>query len=295
MADFPEQKTDKQTLITKTGLDSDQLQKIHYDTESAEVQFRLAQHAASLVDDEFGLVLGKKPQFFKFSVAQPFLVGRLSKEVAAENFFDLTPYGGDRKGVSRVHARFLSNEDKLTVEDMNSRNGTFINGSRLDMFVAQPLKHGDRLRFGNLVSLVVMPTSSNAERTLVKLSAVLAQENSLPFLDQQLIPYLKAFDEIQRLFDLAQASEAKVGEPQFDAVSVKKVTAIVEVKHCEDAIKYIKELQAQRAKAPALPIHDVIRNMKYVQERLIRSGDILKLTNFTRILTDAMIQLDSVE
>ena len=48
------------------------------------------------------------------------------------------------KMLSRQHARIVrDNDGGLTVEDLGSRNGTFLNGERLTM--VQPLKPGDRI------------------------------------------------------------------------------------------------------------------------------------------------------
>ena len=49
--------------------------------------------------------------------------------------------------VSRVHCRLAATESILTVEDLQSTNGTFVN----DRPVAEsPLRNGDRLRLGRL-------------------------------------------------------------------------------------------------------------------------------------------------
>ena len=47
---------------------------------------------------------------------------------------------------SRVHARFLYRESQWRVLDAGSRNGTLINGSKVDTAV---LAHGNRVRIGN--------------------------------------------------------------------------------------------------------------------------------------------------
>src|SRR3954470_7387139 len=54
--------------------------------------------------------------------------------------------GGDSE-ISRVHARvFHDPSGQLTVEDLGSTNGTFVNGSRIG--AATPLRGGDQLRVG---------------------------------------------------------------------------------------------------------------------------------------------------
>jgi pSer/pThr/pTyr-binding forkhead associated (FHA) protein len=48
--------------------------------------------------------------------------------------------------VSRRHARLLVNEDGITLEDLGSRNGVFLNGNLLRGTV--DVKDGDRVRVG---------------------------------------------------------------------------------------------------------------------------------------------------
>jgi pSer/pThr/pTyr-binding forkhead associated (FHA) protein len=56
--------------------------------------------------------------------------------------------------ISRNHCTILTNEDEVTVRDLNSRNGTFVNGERVSG--DQPLKNGDMLRVGKLEFEVVI-------------------------------------------------------------------------------------------------------------------------------------------
>lgn len=52
--------------------------------------------------------------------------------------------------VSRIHARFLLAEGRVAVTDLNSRNGTFVNGERLKIGEIRCLKKGDSIRFGRI-------------------------------------------------------------------------------------------------------------------------------------------------
>jgi len=67
---------------------------------------------------------------------------------------DLTPYFAAENGVSRRHAIILVRRRFLTVRDLNSTNGTCINGLRLMPQQDVPLEHGDHLRFGRLRAMV---------------------------------------------------------------------------------------------------------------------------------------------
>ncbi len=64
---------------------------------------------------------------------------------------DLSPYGALEKGVSRIHAAIRRSEDTLTLVDLGSVNGTFLNGQRLIPNQPRVLRDGDEIRFARLV------------------------------------------------------------------------------------------------------------------------------------------------
>ena len=68
----------------------------------------------------------------------------------------------DSAHISRQHARIVVRDGCVTIEDLGSRNGTFVNGGRLT--TAGPLNDGDELRLGS-ISLSVR-ISSGTTRTM---------------------------------------------------------------------------------------------------------------------------------
>lgn len=52
------------------------------------------------------------------------------------------------EGVSRVHARILHQEGVYYVEDLNSTNGTYLNGELLEYHLARKINRDDHIRFG---------------------------------------------------------------------------------------------------------------------------------------------------
>lgn len=52
--------------------------------------------------------------------------------------------------ISRIHARFTREEEGICVTDMNSTNGTFKNGLRLEPNETVLIEQGDELRFGRM-------------------------------------------------------------------------------------------------------------------------------------------------
>jgi len=66
----------------------------------------------------------------------------------------------DNLGVSRVHARLLKDGDGYLVEDMNSSNGTFVNGQRV---VRQHIKPGDQIAIGKFILVYEMSAAQTAQ------------------------------------------------------------------------------------------------------------------------------------
>ncbi|MEJ2559658.1 MAG: FHA domain-containing protein, partial [Anaerolineae bacterium] len=54
-------------------------------------------------------------------------------------------------GVSRQHARLMCQDDKWTIEDLRSTNGTYVNNQPVPSSQPAPLKDGDSVRCGQLV------------------------------------------------------------------------------------------------------------------------------------------------
>jgi hypothetical protein len=63
---------------------------------------------------------------------------------------DLTPYGALDRGVSREHSKLHMEGDHLFITDLDSTNGTFLAGKRLDPHVPTLIRKGDELLLGRL-------------------------------------------------------------------------------------------------------------------------------------------------
>ncbi|MBP8784649.1 MAG: FHA domain-containing protein [Synergistaceae bacterium] len=73
----------------------------------------------------------------------------LGRDGGEESFF--TPF----PTVSRHHARITNSQNLWQIEDLNSTNGTWINGVRLQPKTLSPLKNGDILQLSKSCSLEV--------------------------------------------------------------------------------------------------------------------------------------------
>lgn len=77
------------------------------------------------------------------------VLGRNEGNVRAD--VDLTLYEAQEKGVSRHHARLNGVGQPPTLMDLDSYNGTFVNGERLTPGRSYALKSGDEIRLGRLM------------------------------------------------------------------------------------------------------------------------------------------------
>ncbi|MGF1503612.1 MAG: FHA domain-containing protein [Chloroflexi bacterium] len=80
-----------------------------------------------------------------------FLIGRKDDASGITPDLDLTEFGALDKGVSRVHSALRRGEDVLSIVDLDSANGTFLNGQRLASHQPRLLRDGDEIRLGKLV------------------------------------------------------------------------------------------------------------------------------------------------
>ena len=79
------------------------------------------------------------------------IVGRSDK---VSNFYpdlDLTDYGALDNGVGRRHLRLSVKDGQIIAEDLDSTNGTLLNGQKLAARKPQPLRDGDMLQLGKLI------------------------------------------------------------------------------------------------------------------------------------------------
>lgn len=90
-------------------------------------------------------------QVISVQLSDCLLVGR---DDDSQTDIDFAHLDGARLGISRLHAAFLYDGRGLAIEDLNSRNGTRINGYRIEGGKPYPIRNGDELEIGFLRVLV---------------------------------------------------------------------------------------------------------------------------------------------
>jgi pSer/pThr/pTyr-binding forkhead associated (FHA) protein len=79
------------------------------------------------------------------------VIGRADSKSNHFPDIDLTPYGALEEGISRTHARLARSGNSIVLTDMDSVNGTYVNGQRLPANQQRILRDGDEMRLGRLV------------------------------------------------------------------------------------------------------------------------------------------------
>lgn len=100
------------------------------------------------------LVIMNSGRRIKLDVSDDLLIGRKDNARGIFPDVDLGLDGGYNAGVSRRHAILAYKEGVYTVEDLDSANGTFVNGRRLTPQSVTALANGDELKCGTLLMRV---------------------------------------------------------------------------------------------------------------------------------------------
>ncbi|MCL4251394.1 MAG: FHA domain-containing protein [Anaerolineae bacterium] len=112
--------------------------------------FFTAESVMSLTDPNTNISLKVRPQLHQHDL----VIGRGDASFAPD--VDLTALDAAKLGVSRMHltVHYDAKQSTLSITDMDTTNGTFINGVRLHPQEVRVLRHGDELRLGRLVMIV---------------------------------------------------------------------------------------------------------------------------------------------
>lgn len=98
-------------------------------------------HRLQLLVVETGDVLEKPAN-------SPLMIGRRGSAKRVD--IDLTSYGAHEMGVSRHHVRIEPHGERIMVKDLDSVNGTRLNGDQLKPHYVYELHHGDILKLGRM-------------------------------------------------------------------------------------------------------------------------------------------------
>lgn len=105
--------------------------------------------------NSISLFVGESDEPLILEVTNQAILGRYVPNSSTQPRVDLTPYGAVEKGVSRMHAVIRRTDTGLTIQDLSSSNGTWLNNVKLQPYTPSPLKSGDRLLLSQIVIEVI--------------------------------------------------------------------------------------------------------------------------------------------
>jgi pSer/pThr/pTyr-binding forkhead associated (FHA) protein len=106
-----------------------------------------------------GLILVLKPEQVQVVIplGQEVLLGRHHASNQVQPEVDLTPYGAAESGMSRVHAAIRHDEHGWWLKDLNSSNGTWVDGERLAPHIPRRLHAVSQVFLAKLEFQVILP------------------------------------------------------------------------------------------------------------------------------------------
>ena len=150
---------------------------------------------------------------------------------------DLDPYGGGAFGVSRRHARIIRVNNKFVFEDLNSTNGSWLNGQRMPTGTTYPLMSGDQIWLGQFkLQVCFHQTETIPHSTLFLRDTTNASATNLTpdRLITQIGPYLKAFSDLQDIAaQCLQQGSKEVAIERIDASGSDSYIVVHVVNHPE--------------------------------------------------------------
>lgn len=98
----------------------------------------------------FGLKVVETGKILSLIGRENYTLGRAMEGQAIIPDVDLEPFNAYDLGISRIHAELRQIEGVFHIVDLDSANGTLLNGKRLEPQEPIPVKHGDIIQLGRL-------------------------------------------------------------------------------------------------------------------------------------------------
>jgi hypothetical protein len=96
------------------------------------------------------LQVGQEETPIMVQIRQDLILGRVTQTGDLTTYINLTPFGADGHGGVRRPPRLLRDGNAVYLMDLNSTNGTRVNGEALAAGVEKRLRDGDELLLGRL-------------------------------------------------------------------------------------------------------------------------------------------------
>jgi hypothetical protein len=181
-------------------------------------QSRLEQveYLSGLYQDVFIIFMAHQPNPIVVSnPGEDILIGRFDGSGQTVTV-DLEEFGGAQLGVSRRHAQMRRDVDGWNLIDYESKNGTWLNGMRVEAHIPHLVRSGDEIRLGHMTTHVYFNRAASRVQSLVLINQKYATDrlhSRLTHLDLMLDlgPFLQAFGDLQTVYnDAWYRSDAEI-------------------------------------------------------------------------------------
>jgi len=138
--------------LNNTQPENDEFETHEIDREKAiqEASNRKTDPLDSDIPRRLKFVVKETGSVFEVKVRLYMVIGRVTNSRDRKVDIDLTPFARHEHGISRYHSYIQVVENRISITDFNSTNGTYINGDLLRPSQSYRLRHGDNIRFGSL-------------------------------------------------------------------------------------------------------------------------------------------------
>lgn len=189
-------------------------------------------------------------QPLKLAIKEEILLGRYQDGLPPPDV-DLNPFYGYLSGVSRRHAKIKVSGSEVTLQDLGSSNGTWVNESKLLPHQSQSLKSGDIIRLGQLLMFVYFQSVELSEQTLLMRDTRGGLNMGLTpnLFSDGLLNLLNSIQEIEACISVVQDQPSP--SMQIKAVSFDKERALIQAKlvGAYNAIEFSRKEISKRREA----------------------------------------------
>jgi DnaJ-class molecular chaperone len=109
----------------------------------------------AIIDSSLSLYLIDHDQELPLTDMEKITLGRHDEGQSIISDVDLSAHQAFDQGVSRLHA-IIKFDQEMTITDLGSSNGTFINGEKVEAYIPHPIVFGDLLTLGKMKLTIVI-------------------------------------------------------------------------------------------------------------------------------------------
>jgi serine/threonine protein kinase len=129
--------------------------------EALPVSFDLSPDDLDRLPSQFAasLRLPAKDLMLPIPAKERVIIGRTHRDMVAD--IDLGPHGGSQLGISRRHACLIWQNERWSIDDLDSLNGTYVNGIQVKPGHPVPLHEGDQIRCSRMSLVFLLSPASS--------------------------------------------------------------------------------------------------------------------------------------